>query len=165
MFKKREDFFNELDRELKSNNISFDNDWWIDHLCYRTSSLEEYNKLKEQFSTQHYFLVESQVGGRMICSFRLKTPVKYKNFEIPLIELPAPKENKDTLSGYEHIEIVCKNSFEDLRKRFSNLNLDTKALSKQINPELVIQFEKIAIKFHHQSLEDIINFELEQEDK
>lgn len=162
MYIKKEDFFKELSRVLSEYNIKFDKDWWIDHICYRTKTLKEYEDLTSYYSKNEQFLIESMVGGRLISSFKFYKPLQFQKYHIPLIEIPAPKAGKIVSSGYEHIEIVCTNTFEELKERFKNLPLKTSALSKRINPELIIQFETIAIKFHHQSLEEVINIEKEE---
>lgn len=154
-----DDFFLKLDRYLFESKVKFEKNWFIDHICYRTKDLEEYERVKSDYSSENELLVESVVGGRLIATYKLSSPIRYKNYTIPLIEIPSPKEGRVAQSGFEHIEIVVKESFEDLQKRFSHLNLKTHALTKKLNPELEIEFKDIAVKFHHQSLEEVIEYE------
>jgi predicted metalloenzyme YecM len=133
--------------------------WEIDHLCYRTTDLENYEKIKNDFSKLGDFLIESEVNGRNIATYRLNSPVVYKGYTIPLVEVPAPKNGKPPVEGWEHIEVVIDIGFDELMKKYPEIDFDTKALSKELNPELVIKFGDCAIKFHHQSLDDVIKIE------
>jgi predicted metalloenzyme YecM len=153
------EFFKKLEKELQNSRIELQNDWFIDHICYRTKDNIEYEKVKSDFSTKGVLLIESMVGGRLIATYKLSSPLRYKDFIIPLIEIPAPKTGRISQSGYEHIEIVVKESFDELIARFSHLEIKTHALSKSINPELEIEFGDISVKFHHQSLEEVIEHE------
>lgn len=159
MYKNLNDFFNHLTSELSKADITLKPEWFIDHICYRVDSIKSYNDLKTLFSNKHKFLIETPVGGRNIASFKLSEPISFLKYKIPLLELPEPKLGKNTPEGYEHIEIVCKESFAELQKLYSHLNLETHALNKEINPELIIKLDTITLKFHHQSLEEIIEYE------
>ncbi len=150
------EFFKKLEKNLIQADIELSKDWFIDHICYRTESLKEYEKVKSDFSIGHELLVESMVGGRMIATFKLSQPFKYKDFIIPLIEIPAPKKGRVSQSGFEHVEIVVKESFKELKEKFSHLDVKTHSLTKAINPELEVEFKDMSIKFHHQSLEEVI---------
>lgn len=132
----------------------------IDHLCYRTSSLSNYAESKEVFSKLGELLIESEVNGRDIATYKLFKPIIFKEYKISLIEVPAPKMGAQTIEGFEHIEVVTSESFDEIMENYPQLNFETKALSKKINPELVIKFGDCSLKFHHQSLEDVIKQEL-----
>lgn len=151
-------FLKKLFSILSEKNIQLEN-WKIDHLCYRTSDLDNYEKIKAEFSKLGEFLIESEVNGRDIATYKLNSPVLFEGYRIPLVEVPAPKKGKNTTEGWEHIEVVIDISFDELMKRYPKIDFDTKALSKELNPELVIKFGDCAIKFHHQSLEEVIEIE------
>lgn len=143
---------------LHQNRIDLEN-LEIDHLCYRTSSEENYNEMKEVFSKIGKCLIESNVNGRLIATYKLSEPIHFKEYIIDLVEVPAPKIGKITTEGFEHIEVVTTQNFDDLIKKYSHLNIETKGLAKSFNPELEINFGDMAIKFHNQSLESVINIE------
>lgn len=151
-------FLDKLFALLNEHSIDLQ-DWQIDHLCYRTSDLENYEASKKKFSELGELLIEGDVNGRPIATYKLHKPVQYKQYSIPLVEVPAPKTGKETPEGWEHIEVVIDISFDDLMKKYPNLDWSTKALSKEINPELVYKFDDCSIKFHHQSLEKVIEWE------
>lgn len=151
-------FLDKVFTVLKAEAIDL-NDWEIDHLCYRTSSIRNYEEMKDYFSKHGELLIEGQVNGRNIATYKLKNPIVYKQYRIPLIEVPAPKAGRAIDEGWEHIEVVIDISFEEIISKYPKLDFDTKALGKSLNPELVIKFENCSIKFHHQSLEEVIKIE------
>jgi predicted metalloenzyme YecM len=159
MIKNLESFFIQLESEIKRVGLSIEPEWFVDHICFRASSDEEYKNLINEYAKDHELLIESPIGGRLISTFKLKEPISFLDFKIPLIEIPMPKEGRVTPSGYEHIEIVIKDSFDEFQKKYSNVKFLTHALSKEINPELEIELDQCAIKFHHQSLEEVIQYE------
>ena len=151
-------FLDKIFGKLEESGIQLGS-WEIDHLCFRTSSLDNYEEMKKIFSGLGSLLVESDVNGRDIATYKFHEAVIYKNFIIPLVEIPAPKQGRAIDEGWEHIEVVIDISFEELMKKYPHLTFDTKALAKELNPELVLKFEDCSIKFHHQSLEEVIRIE------
>lgn len=104
-------------------------------------------------------LIESPVNGRLISTFKLKEPIVFHQWTIELVELPAPKPGKQTVEGFEHIEVVVDTSFESLKEKFGHCRFDEGGLKKSFNQELEIDFGDKAIKFHHLSLESVIELE------
>lgn len=151
-------FLDELFKEIEKSQIDLKN-WPIDHICYRTSSLENYEQSKQYFSQFGELLIESPVNGRLIATYKLKNPISYKEYQIPLVEVPAPKTGKVTAEGFEHIEVVIDCPFSEIMEKYTHCHFDKKGLNKELNAELEIIFENCAIKFHHQSLEDVILIE------
>lgn len=143
---------NSLDFHLKSN-------WHIDHLCYRTSSEENYQKIKNDFLTFSKLLIESEVNGRVIATVKLENPIYFNDWKIDLVEIPAPKKGKETLEGLEHFEVVIDETFKELKDRYSHIKYSEKGLEKDFNQELEFNFNHFAIKFHQLSLESVINIE------
>ncbi len=151
-------FLDELFSQLEKSNIQIGN-WEIDHLCYRTSSEENYLKTKDVFEEVGKCLIESEVNGRNIATFKLFKPIVYQNWIIDLIEVPAPKPQKITPEGFEHIEVVVDKDFNTLMSQYPHLSFEQQGLEKELNPELEVELRNCAIKFHHKSLEHIINIE------
>ena len=152
-------FLFELENLLEEQGIDLSS-LFIDHLCYRVSTEERYSELKKSLSVDNELLHEARISNRPICTFKLASPFKYKGLEIPLLELPSPKENSSYEEGFEHAEAVINVSFENFSKKYPHIDFDWKGASKKHNPELRINFGKMSIKLHHQSLEDVIKEEL-----
>lgn len=158
-YQQADEFLNQIFRDLAEAKVQVKDEWQIDHVCYRVETPEHYQVLRGEFLTFSDLLIESEVGGRLISTFKLRKPLVFRNWSIGLVELPAPKRGKKTITGFEHLEVVCDLSFDELRALYSHLPLDTKGLEKEINPELEIVLGDRNIKFHHQSLEEVINLE------
>ena len=136
--------------------------WEIDHVCFRTDSLDDYEQTKEKFSESGTLLVESLVGGRPIATYKLHRPIWVDDYCIGLVEIPAPKEGKNTPHGFEHLEVVIDCTFDELINSFPLLKWDRRAINKELNPELEAQFDGFNVKFHYQSLEQVINLEKDE---
>jgi len=153
------DFLEALGGRLKQEAIAVEPNWDVDHLCYRVSTLQNYESLKKEFSNFSELLIESDVNGRPIATFKLHKPILFDEWRIDLIELPAPKAGKKTIEGFEHIEVVADISFNEFKKRFSHLKLDESGLKKKFNKELEISLGERNIKFHSLSLESVVRLE------
>lgn len=151
-------FLDKVFTQLESKNVDLKN-WEIDHLCYRTSSKENYEQSKKTFEKLGTLLIESEVNGRLIATYKLEKPLFYKKWMIELVEVPAPKPHKETAEGFEHIEVVIDDSFHHFMELYPKIPFDLSGLQKDLNPELEIEFENCAVKFHHKSLGQIIHIE------
>ncbi|NUN05772.1 MAG: VOC family protein [Bdellovibrio sp.] len=154
-----QDFLNLLFADLAQKEVRIPAHWDIDHLCYRSASLENYNALKIHFSAFADLLIENPVNGRLIATYQLRKPVQFNEWVIDVVELPAPKASKPTPEGFEHIEIVCDVPFSSLEKQFGHLNLKLDGLTKEFNQEFEIHLGARNIKFHHLSLKSVITLE------
>ncbi len=128
----------------------------MDHICFRTSSIENYELVKNKFSYIGKPLIESMVGGRPIATYKLDIPIEYKGYIIDIVEVPAPKAGVITVDGFEHVEFVIEESFTDFMSKYPHVNFKTKGISKQFNPEVAINFKDLSVKFHHLTLENVI---------
>ncbi len=132
----------------------------LDHLCYRVSTEIEYQEKKEELLKDNLLLIESCVNGRLISTFKLNQPIKYKSRIIDVIELPSPKKNTQYITGFEHVEFVIKESFDEFIKKYPHVNFDTISANKDFNPEIRVEIDQnISIKFHHLPLEKVIEIE------
>lgn len=131
----------------------------IDHVCFRTDSTDDYSKVCKDFSAFGELLIEAPVKGRLISTFKLYEMIIFRDLKIPLVEIPAPKIGKTITRGFEHIELVVEEPFEVLIQKYEKFKLEKNGLTKKINPELELVLDSGSIKFHHQSLEDVIKFE------
>lgn len=153
------DFLEQLFNKMTDERIEIAPHWDIDHLCYRVDSLTRYEELKTLFNTFGSKLIESDVNGRPIATFKLNSSIQFKDWAIDVVELPAPKASKPTKEGFEHIEIVCDEAFSDLEVKYKHLKLDLGGLKKDFNQEFEIDLGERNLKFHHMSLESVIRVE------
>lgn len=132
----------------------------MDHLCYRTTSMEEYQSVCEKFREAGKLLIESEIGGRLIATYELDKPVILSDREVAVIEVPAPKNGSDYSLGFEHAEFVISEKLEDYIANNPSVKFDTKDLIKKINPDIRIKFQSgLSIKLHNQSLKSVIEYE------
>ena len=130
----------------------------LDHICYRVETETEYQYLKKQFLLESELLSDKEINGREICVYKLRTPLKFRERTISLIELPAPKKGSKYNSGFEHVEFVLKDDLRDFMSSRPDLNFNIKGLDKKVNPEVRLNFSFGAIKFHNYNLEYVIRF-------
>lgn len=151
-------FLDKMFLEIKQAKINLHH-WEIDHLCYRTSSDQNYNFIKNSFMSFATLLSEVEINGRPISTFKLNKPIHYKNYIIDLIEIPAPKPGKEIEEGFEHFEVVVDTTFKSIMDAYPSSTFKKTGMTKVINPELQMTLKSGAIKFHHSSLEYVINIE------
>lgn len=130
----------------------------LDHICYRVETDERYEHLKKELSSIGSLLIESQIGGRSIASFKLTDPIIYKTRKIEVVELPAPKKGSYYQEGFEHVEFVIDLPFETFMQRYPTLNFITKDLKKSVNQGITLKETDFSIKFHHHTLEYVIRY-------
>jgi adenylate cyclase class 2 len=154
-------FFKKISQKLKESKINTGT-CFLDHACFRVKTSMEYQIYKNKLSFIGSLLIESMVGGRKIATYKLFQPIIIENRQIDVIELPEPKENNTYETGFEHVEYVIKDDFDTFSKRHNHIDFDWSAADKKTNPELRFKIDKnTSVKFHHQSLEDVIQKELE----
>lgn len=153
-------FLDSLFSKIQAHQIELQPHWTIDHLCFRVETIREYEEYKNLFLKIAKCLVESEVNGRMIATYKLYKPIKFRGYEIDVVEVPAPKKGKIVKTGFEHVEVVCDVPFDQIVKKYPKLRFDTSGLSKNYNQELEVNLDGQSLKFHHQSLEEVIREEL-----
>lgn len=141
-------FLEDVFSEVKKAGFDFGDFVQLDHICYRTDSLENYEAKKKDFSSIGTLLTETQISGRPIATFRLFQPIRYGSWRIDAIELPAPKSDNTYPEGLEHVEFVLFDDFETFLKKYSAHNFDLKSMHRGINPEIALALGRYSVKFH-----------------
>lgn len=131
----------------------------LDHVCWRVESEESYAKWKEILNKKGNLLSEAIIAQRPISTFRLHKPLHYLGREIQLVELPAPGK-KQYAEGWEHAEFVIQESFQDFMDRNEEVQFDTSSMLKAVNPDVKRIYGGFSVKFHQQSLDKVIAYEL-----
>ncbi len=134
----------------------------LDHLCYRVQNADFYKIMKSFLSTQGPLISEAQVNGREISTFKLANSVIVPGNpfrQINIIELPSPKK-KLYPTGFEHLEFVVPD-IDHFQNSYPNRPFERSNPNGQ-NPTLSLQFPHFAVKFHEQSLEEVIAKEQSQ---
>ena len=152
-------FLDKIFKSLDNLNINLDNNL-LDHLCYRVSTEQEYQEKKDQLLKCSTLLIEADVNGRPISTFKFDQPISYKSRKIELIELPSPKKNTNYTTGLEHVEFVIEEGLDKFMEKYPNIDFDKSGMSKGLNPELRVSLaDNLSVKFHPISLEKVIEIE------
>ncbi len=131
----------------------------LDHLCYRVEDLGRYMELRGQLDEEGILLAESTIGGRLIATYRLNNPIRFEERSIDVLELPAPKPGSPYPEGFEHAEFVVHEELLAFTERHPQLDWDLSALAKPVNADVRLRFGDISVKFHRQSLAEVIETE------
>lgn len=148
---------NTLSSEAEMNGLIVAGDL-IDHLGIKCLSTQEYVHLKNKLSQVAALLGEARINGRLISSFRLEKPLLIAQQSVWVLELAAPKP-REQKQGFDHLEIVIKESFDKRRDRLKNGDWQSVRWPSLINPELSVSLGSGILKFHFQSLEKVIALE------
>jgi predicted metalloenzyme YecM len=143
-----EAFLEEILGDIKKAGFDFSDFVQLDHICYRTNSIGNYDVKKKELSSTGTLVTETQISGRLIATFRLLEPIRYGSWRIDAIELPAPKPDNKYPEGLEHVEFVIFDNFETFLKKYNNHDFDLKSMNRGINPEIALNLGKYSVKFH-----------------
>ena len=156
-----ENFLEKIDCFM--TNIGIDvSKFFPDHLCYRVETEQQYLELCSKLNTEGKLLAESKVNGRLISTFKMNHLASFQGKEISVIEIPSPKKNNKCKAGFEHIEFVINCSLSEFVSQYPQVNFDLKNWDKNVNADVRVknEDETISVKFHCQSLEDVIDREI-----
>ncbi len=129
-----------------------------DHLCFRVATESEYNYYKSALLRNGTLLTEALVNGRPICTFKLNTPFLTPSHTVWLLELPFPKSGAPYSTGFEHAECIINDCFDEFATKYPHLSFHRSG-NPILNPELCLKLKDKQIKFHHHSLDRIIEIE------
>ncbi len=132
----------------------------LDHICYRVETLEEYSHICEQLLDYGVLLSEAMIQWRPISTYKLASPIAYKGREIYCVEIPSPWAHQKYLTWYEHVEFVIDEDLTDFMFRYNYIVFTTNWIDKKINPDVSVRYsDTMAVKFHNNTLEDVIKYE------
>ncbi|MFA6238421.1 MAG: VOC family protein [Bacteriovorax sp.] len=151
-------FLEDLFLRLEDIGLEVDK-YELDHLCYRVETVDEYKIKRDELMPFGELLVESMVNGRLISTFKLHEPIIYKNRKIYLLELPSPKARHSYKRGLEHVEFVTKLPLQKIVERYPQYSFEVFGIHKKINADITLKLGDYCIRFHNQSLEDVIKEE------
>lgn len=158
LFKKDGELFIErLMAELRFIGLPI-NQTKADHLCFRVETTAQYEFYKNSLSLEGRLLVEANVNGRPISTFKLTTPFEAADQVIDIVELPFPKPGTHYPLGFEHAEFVIQEDFKSFSARYPHLDFFESG-HKNINPELILKTKSGVAKFHYLTLERVIEIE------
>jgi predicted metalloenzyme YecM/phosphoglycolate phosphatase-like HAD superfamily hydrolase len=135
----------------------------IDHVCYRVADLGTYEFLKREVQSVASLLSEAFFNGRPIAAYRLHQKVNLSSGRtIDVLELPAPKPGVSYKNGFEHIEVVTNDSLESFKTAFDHHPFFLHNFAAKINRDISLKLPSGLVKFHENSLANIISGEQAQ---
>jgi predicted metalloenzyme YecM len=136
----------------------------LDHLCYRTETMEEYQKVLIDFKDLGRNLGEVMVEQRPISVIALSVPIVSGGWTVDFLEVAAPKPSSLYPSGLEHAEFVTRGLLSDFEARHRDLPFIKNAMSRVLNPELKYRESGISVKFHQLSIGAVTTIESRQDE-
>ena len=153
-YKKFLDIVHENLRKTKIDVSAF----YVDHIAYRTTSAEDYEKLKNDLFTYGEALSEKIIRDRRVAIMKLHEPLQYKGMQIRFFEILAPAKDNVYRKGLEHAEFVVDIPLYDMMQRYPSHSFIYK--DRKINAELVLKFpNNVNIKFHEKPIDEVIAIE------
>jgi predicted metalloenzyme YecM len=152
-------FLDDILRRTTNEGFDLSDFVQIDHMCYRVTSLEDYTRKKDEFSTVAQLVGETMVNERPIATFRLNEPVIHGKWRIDAVELPAPKIGAEHEEGLEHIEFVLFDDIPTFLKKYEGKPFEMRAADRGINPEIGLQLGNLTVKFHLLALPTVVFLE------
>ncbi|PIN74587.1 hypothetical protein COV18_06870 [Candidatus Woesearchaeota archaeon CG10_big_fil_rev_8_21_14_0_10_37_12] len=138
-------------------------DYECDHICYRVETNERYQELKAALGQIGKLLIENEINGRLISTFKLNEPIRFRDHKIWCVELPSPKSGKSYKEGYEHVEFAIGENPVVFRERYPALEFDESGLHKELdgkqytgNPDVARKYDGLVVKFHERTIEEVI---------
>ncbi len=132
----------------------------VSHVAYRTETLAEYLKMRQQLEAFCLANVENVWGGRPISKLLLQTPLHLASDSVTrLIELIPPPHPDVYQSiyklGLEHMGIVIGESFVDFGRAYAPLWTGQQDQGPFCQPYFITFSDHTAVKFYQRSLEDV----------
>lgn len=131
----------------------------LDHLCYRTETIEEYHEVVRELEGLGMNLGEVLIEQRPISVIELQSPLKAGGWTVDYLEIAAPKASSPYPSGLEHAEFVTRERLAVFEARHADLPFKRDAMGKTINPEIKYRDRGISVKFHQLSIAAAMNIE------
>lgn len=128
----------------------------IDHICWRCESQDEYESMESNLLSMGTLFHKSIHNGRSISLIELSKPILFREQQISMIELPAPKEGKSYPSGFEHAEFVIPGDLGKFKNQYPNLPWNDNNVKKAINPDIKLTLQGITVKFHPYTLAHVV---------
>jgi predicted metalloenzyme YecM len=121
----------------------------MDHIAYQASSAEDYDRVVNELSQLGKMTREARVEKRRVGIFKLSTPLVYKHYTIPALEVVEPKQGKIHQSGFHHAEFVIDEDLQSFANRYPVVAWDLNAISRAEFPKVQLEFQGgLGVKFH-----------------
>ncbi len=129
----------------------------LDHIAYQAATSAEYENLLPEFSQLGELVNQEIIGERRVAIIELKTPLIYKNYTIPALELIEPKKGQQCDSAFQHAEFVMEETFEKYMAKYPAIHWDTSSMNRSEFAHLKLNFESgLTLKFLHKPILELV---------
>lgn len=129
----------------------------MSHLLYRTTTIPEYEELRDQLKLFCREFVETQFNGRAVSVLILKEPLVLEDgFLVSAIELPAPRPVHMYPSGLESTGVVVGKKLPEFIKRHKEVLTGIKEHGQYCQPAFITFDNDKTAKFYDIPLTEIV---------
>ncbi len=149
-------FFSDLLHRMKKAGINI-NGMPLSHLLYRTVTIPEYVKLRDELKNYCSEFVETQFNGRAVSILILREPLLLEDgFTVSMIELPAPRSVHMYPSGLESIGVIVGNQLPKFTNQYNHVLTGIKEHGQHCQPAFITFDNDKTSKFYNISLREIV---------
>lgn len=149
-------FFSDLLYRMKKTGISISG-MPMSHLLYQTTTLAEYEQMRDELKYHCSEFVETQFNDRAVSILILKNPLVLEDgFTVSMIELPAPRPAHMYPSGLESIGVVVGKKLADFITKHERVLTGVKEHGQYCKPAFISFDNDKTAKFYDISLRDIV---------
>lgn len=134
----------------------------ISHLCYRVTTIPEYEKTRDQLKAFCAAYAETRYNERPISMLLLKEPlVLSEDYSVSLIELPAPRTAHTYQSGLEHVGIIVGETLPRFKELYKAVLTGEKDRGPYCQPAFITFDNGKTAKFYERSLQEALRLEMD----
>lgn len=150
------EFFSDLLLRMKKCGIDITG-MPMSHLLYRTTTITEYKKLRDELKNYCSEFVETQFNGRAVSILILEKPLLLEDgFTVSMIELPAPRSAHMYPSGLESIGVIVGKRLPEFIDQHDNVLTGVKDHGQHCQPAFITFDNDKTSKFYDISLREIV---------
>src|ERR1700722_4427614 len=149
-------FFSDLHKRLTEIGVNI-HELPLIQLLYRTSTMPEYEKIRDNLKFFCKEFVETDFNKRLVSILILKKPLQLeKGFSVDKIELAAPRASHMYPSGLESVGFFVENQLSAFKKKYHRVLTGVKDHGVYCKPAFVTFDNGKTVKFYDITLKDII---------
>lgn len=132
----------------------------LSHLAYRTSTFDEYLRVRDAIEDVSSANVENEWNGRPISKLLLREPLELGNgHTVSLVELIPPPHQRDYPMGLEHAGVVIGETFDAFCDAHAGVITGHQDQGPWNQPRYVTFENDRTAKFYRYSLKDVVEKE------
>ena len=129
----------------------------MSHLLYRTVTVPEYIKLRDELKKHCSEFVETQFNGRAVSIIILSEPLLLEDgFTVNIIELPAPRSTNNHPSGLESIGLTVGDNLPEFIKKYTHVLTGLKESGEHSQTAFITFKNNKTAKFYDICLREIV---------